>query len=285
MYWTDRLHGSRIVERLLLRHSFVAACVVALWESTRLSIGNSVSFEPETLVLFFGGAAYYDLHVLSYDLRELQPAQLVKRFFPGWLLWGLVILYFLKDCSPVFLLTTSACLLLAAGYTLPILNAAGRGKRLREWPIVKLLVVGLAYAAMTVLVPMLDTETHPTALGLSLLFLQRTVFISCLCIPFEVRDQQKEHNRGVVSLMDYGNRPVRYFAVCSLLFTTLSMIFGYSRSLFSGDVLIAESVVNGITIIWVLKARASWPKWVFTYLVDGTMALPLLLIILLRLWR
>jgi hypothetical protein len=247
-------------------------------------MGTSPGFEPELVVLFLGASVYYDLHVHSYDLLELQPVELLKRFWPGLLLSGSTVLCFLHACSEVFLLVSAVCLLAAAGYSLPLFHSAGKRWRMREWPVLKVSVVGLAYAAMTVTVPAIDSDQPMAFQAIAWLFMQRALFIACLCIPFEIRDQRKEHDRGVPSLMDYGLARVRRLSLLLLMFSGLSGILVLLRALLPLPVVVAEIVVNLVTMGWILTARVDWPSWKFTYLVDGTMLLPPFLIILLEEW-
>ncbi|MFM8432359.1 MAG: hypothetical protein ACKOA1_06145 [Bacteroidota bacterium] len=277
---TDRSYLSRLSERLLLRHAFVASCVLALWFATRLSSGHPLAFEPELVVLFFGSSAYYDLHVHSYNLSADGMPGLLKKYWPGFSFSGILILFFLTRCSSVFIVLSIVCFLFALTYSVPLLMGSGGKKRVREWPVMKIIVVGLAYAVMTVLVPGLDKVISLNQDALFVLFIQRMIIVACLCIPFEIRDRKKEHVRGVRSLMDYGVARVRVLAVLSLMIGCSAVVWGHLNALITRPVMISEAVLSSVTFFWMMMARENWPGWIYTYLVDGTMLLLPILIIL-----
>lgn len=268
--------------RFLLAHAFVASAVVALWYSTRIVLGDAISFEPEAVILFIGAAGYYDLHVLSYRLQQIKFNDFLAFFWPGLLLLLIASFIAFTTCSPVFLVCSGVSLLMAISYSVPLLNWSGARYRLRELPLLKIAIVGAAYALLTVYVPVM-TSDHPVGReALTYMLVQRFVFISCLCIPFEIRDENKERGRGVDSLLNYPKNHIQAVATAVSIACIASAFVMWDMGFITAYQLVTDSATLVVTLAWVFFARSGWSPWIFTYLVDGTMFLPVIMFTLLQ---
>ena len=94
-------------------------------------------------------------------------------------------------CLPLALLTL--------GYTLPLVKRQGRWQPLRNLPLLKVFLIALVWAAVTVLLPYWSEALLPAGFPW-LLFLRRFLFVLALALLFDIRDLPSDARAGVLTL-------------------------------------------------------------------------------------
>jgi hypothetical protein len=87
--------------------------------------------------------------------------------------------------------------LLSLGYSLPVLPFP-RKKRLKDWGILKLILLSLVWTCVTVLMPMLYWNKSFQAYEVE--FLLRFTFMLPLCIAFDIRDMETDKENSIYTL-------------------------------------------------------------------------------------
>lgn len=109
-------------------------------------------------------------------------------------LLSLVCLFYL----PLKVIAISVGLgLLSLGYSLPVLPFPQK-KRLKDWGILKLILLSLVWTCVTVLMPMFDYNKSFRAYEVE--FLLRFVFMLPLCIAFDIRDMETDRENSIYTL-------------------------------------------------------------------------------------
>lgn len=188
---------------------------------------------------------------------------------------SVVCIFFL----PLKVIAVSAGLgLLSLGYSLPVLPFP-RKKRLKDWGILKLILLALVWTSVTVLMPML--YYNKSFRDYEVEFLLRFVLMLPLCIAFDIRDMETDRENSIYTLPNaIGLRAsFRLMDVCLIVFCGLAA-WQYLRYP------IVSRLASGILIVLLTKGALLFSRIVNTdifYLlcVDGMMLVYALSVLLL----
>lgn len=167
--------------------------------------------------------------------------------------------------------------LLSLGYSLPILPFPQK-KRLKDWGILKLILLSLVWTCVTVLMPMFYYNKSFQAYEVE--FMLRFVFMLPLCIAFDIRDMETDKENSIYTLPNaIGLRnSYRLMDVCLIVFGALALWQYLRYPIFS-------RLVGGWAIVLLTKLALQLSRKVNTdvfYLlcIDGMMLVYALLILL-----
>lgn len=286
----------RLQRVFLYSHLFLALCAVFLWIFTRWIFGLSTECSPALFMLAAATVLYYNFHKFSYRLHSYHPEKVIRQLLHASVYPVDRILFVLAATvfaigfcfqTPRMMITWSVLILLALSYSFPLFHNGNSFFRLREKPVLKLLVVSLVWTAATVWLPLsneLFSLPHREILTISL---SRFVLVFSLCIPFEIRDERKELQRGLSSLMSYGKRRVIGWTVLFIVLSLIPVVWCWSEgnATFSSAATAAVILPLVVSVYWLLTTRPDRPAWYFKGFVDGTLLLPLVFLILFSLWH
>lgn len=162
----------------------VALAVTALMAITVMEYGLKVPFALWSFV-FFGALTGYNFvkyaEVAGLHHRSLAESLKAIQVFSFICLGFLIFTVFWLSFET--LLATAAFGLLTFFYAVPLL----KNKNLRAISGIKIFVVALVWAGVTVIVPVVASKTELTA-DIWLTFFQRALIVIALILPFEIRD-------------------------------------------------------------------------------------------------
>jgi hypothetical protein len=117
--------------------------------------------------------------------------------------------------------------LIVARYSLPVLPFPQK-KRLKDWGILKLILLALVWTCVTVLMPMFYYNKSFKAYEVE--FLLRFVFMLPLCIAFDIRDMETDKENSIYTLPNaIGlNNSYKLMDICLIAFCGLA-IWQYFR--------------------------------------------------------
>lgn len=107
-----------------------------------------------------------------------------------------------------------------------------RARRLKDVPGLKIFLIALVWAAVTVVLPAMLIGVPLLSRKVLLIFWARACFIFAITLPFDVRDMARDRSAGVWTFpMALGTRRTRLLALgCMLLFGALVLLnFGFAR--------------------------------------------------------
>lgn len=249
---------------------------------------------PEVGLLFFGTVCYYNLHKLTYSVTTLNPLKWSANVWMDGLSQADRSITLLSGLSLLFILVENlrniswlwfVLPFFPLFYSLPVVTLRKQAVRFRELPLIKLLTISLSYGIATVLLPLVSNGMKILLPSVLIYGLFSFVLIASLCVPFEIRDEQKEIKRNVPTLMRYGFKRVRYTTLVVLTVMSVIIMYAWNSRILPGPVCLAMVFTLGISASWVLKANSRWPNWYFKLGVDGTMVLHLFFLILFKLWQ
>lgn len=157
--------------------------------------------------------------------------------------------------------------LLALAYVLPLPG----GKRLRDYAYIKIFLLTLVWAWLTVMTPAIGAGLSATWPAW-LMTAERACFIFAIAITFDIRDIAADRALGVATLPSrFGVQTARRLAGGALLLMLLLAGLNHAIGTYSVGVLLAMGVSAAFTGLLVGLADADRHDYFFTGLVDGMM--------------
>jgi len=164
----------------------VALSVCAFLEITAIEYSIPVSINLLGFV-FFGTITGYNFIKYSEVIRiRFKDIWMYLKVIQIASLLGLI--YFTFQLNFETLLMTGGFALLTFFYAIPFL----KNKNLRNFTGLKITIVAVVWAGVTVLVPLVNEGISlvPISIGIWISFIQRFLFVFVLTLPFEIRDLQ-----------------------------------------------------------------------------------------------
>lgn len=178
----------------------------------------------------------------------------------------------------VFRLQIMTLLILLIPVVLSFFYARSFGyKTLRNISGLKIYVVAVVWAFVTVLIPIIESEINMSA-DVWLTFSQRFLFVVVLILPFEIRDLSVDDEKLKTLPQKIGLRKTKLFGVLLLsLFFVLEFL---KDELLVVNILIL-SVLVLITALFLVRATTQQSKYYASFFVEGIPVFWLLLLLVL----
>lgn len=272
-----------LINLLLYGHFWIAAAAMAMALQTTLLVDQSWSLTALDGFIASGTLSIYAIHrlvalgIISVDQqgRFQTLFQYRKHILLYALAATLAAAYFFFLLSFSLQLTLIFPSALALAYVVPLVN----GKRLRDLPFLKIFLIAIAWAWITVVAP---CQSSPISnINLALIFIERASFIFAITIPFDIRDLMMDQQAGVPTLPGtWGVAKAKRIAYWSLVIMMLSVganvyLEFYNLIVFSA--LLGSALVSAFLIF---LAHANRHDYFYSGLLDGVMILQFLLIYL-----
>lgn len=273
----------KFINFLLYSNLFIAACAVAMTLQTFYILDISWKTSPELLgLVFFSTQIIYALHRLI-SLSKIDKSLNVNRFeiiksYQSHIQIYTVISFLGAGICFLFLnKTTQFALVLPAflslGYVIPFLGK--RKLRLRDINFIKIFLIAIVWAYVTVLLPLLELGLEWKDMY-NVMILERIIFIFVITLPFDMRDWEIDKLNGVRTIPAVlGIQKTVYLAMFLLLIWIgiVGIIYNFNIAL--------PLAISGLVVgILIYKAPQQTEDYYFTALMDGTMLLQYFLLIL-----
>jgi 4-hydroxybenzoate polyprenyltransferase len=212
----------KLLRFLIHTNLFISAAAVLFTMETQVQLGDRPAFHPYLFIIFFATLFEYNLHrliTLAYHpnalsspkhewLRENRRSFYLLVFFS---VAGFVIAICYAKTKVLMALLPIAILTLF--YTLPVFRIKEKLLRLREIPGLKIFMIAFVWSAVTVLLPVIQSETTYDWMHISLMILERCFFIFAITIPFDIRDLEADTRAGLKTLpVIYGHKKAIFLA-------------------------------------------------------------------------
>ncbi len=270
----------KLVDLLLYSSVWVSICAALQVQLTYIILGPAEGIDTYTVFIFCGTLALYCLHRLIglNTIKDLDDAggrfKIIKSYkshirvyctigFAG----GVISFLFLPFSIWPYVLIPA---LLAAAYVIPI---PGIGRRLRDYPLLKIFVLAFTWAFLTVCVPAISTGTT-APLIVAPMYLERAALIYALTIPFDIRDASADEKNGVRTLPNVlGFQKSKVTATMALLISGIMAMHLHFTGVYPILFLISVMAVYALTTILIWNSKPDRSDYYFTGAVDGMMIL------------
>ncbi len=260
---------------------WVSICASALTFLTYFE--NDLMLEPTVLwFVFFSTLIIYNVNMISglKSLRELGTRSLRhhwcmtnEKMLKGLTLTGIIgagiCFSYLRPDSWI---TLVPFVLAAVLYVVPLIGKRGSATRLREYGLNKIFTIAIVWAAVTVMLPLVNAHglsaIHDT--GLWWRFAIRLVFIFAITLPFDIRDLENDEKISVRTIpMVFGiSRTLRFSLVLLAIYGSVSLYFSPDIMLGSGH------MVGGLfTAGLVMLTHPKRSDMFYSFTLESTMVL------------
>jgi hypothetical protein len=277
----------QLINFIIYGNVLIAMCATVSTLSTVVLISGFVDEKDAALGLFIGSATFflYNLHKpVTYFLRKQfmgnQRFTKTKAFqIPLSILTILAGIY----CGFFFFsipLNTQLFLIgmafLSLGYVLPIL---GNGRRLRDLAYLKIFLIALVWAAMTVGLPYLEVKNSIAISSFWLLFIERTCFIFALCIPFDIRDMDWDDQTNVKTIpLSMGVKNAKILGIFALIVAIVLVFILKNAEIYTSFQSYTQSFVYLMSIFLLYLTNKKRSDYFFYGLIDGMIFIQSLLL-------
>ena len=275
-----------LVRAIVYSNFFVSICAVALTALTSILIGED---HLNYIVLSFVFCATYFTYNFQRLIR-LRSQQLVNKTLGirlGWMVRYKTTLYFtgllcgIAALILVFFLDLSSILaiiplgILSFAYVIPIIPHQKEKKEIRNLPFVKIFIIAFVWSVVTVVIPYFNVYNFDSAnwSELSVLLVQRFVFIFAITLPFDIRDLKfdKDFDLKTIPAVIGENNTVLLSIFLMLVFVGTEFFQFYVMQQITFYQFLAFSITSFITIIIISFSSKKRPELFFSFLVEGTM--------------
>jgi 4-hydroxybenzoate polyprenyltransferase len=276
--------SKKIIDLVLYGNFWIAIAAFTMLSQSRLLLGHEVTFDHLSGFVFSATLFLYAAHRIVGISRlkeffEEDRYQVIASFkwhiFIYAVLSGLIAFYcflFLERRLQWTLLLPG---IFSLAYVMPIL---GKRKRLRDVNHVKIYLIAIVWAFVTVLLPAFEKEQTNT-LPLLLMFTERAIFIFLITLPFDIRDLKVDAFNQVKTIpAQLGLQKTMQLAyACGFVFVLL-VIGNYMAGFYSMGTVIALVLSVLITISLVSKSSVERHDYFYSGWMDGMMVLQFFLV-------
>jgi 4-hydroxybenzoate polyprenyltransferase len=279
----------QLINFIMYGNFLIAISATVSTIATVVLISGFVDQKDAALALFVGAATFvlYNLHKpITYFLRKQfidnQRFTKTKAFqIPLSILTVLAGIYcafffFSIQFNTQLLLIGMA--ILSLGYVLPIL---GNGRRLRDLAYVKIFLIAIVWAAMTVGLPYIEVKNAISISAFWQLFIERAFFIFALCIPFDIRDMDWDDQTNVKTIpLSMGVEKAKYLGILAIILAIILVSILKNETIYTPFQSFTQLFVYSISIFLIYLTNKNRGDYFFYGLIDGMIFLQSLLLLL-----
>lgn len=275
----------RVINLFLYGHFWIAAAALAMTIQTHLLLKGEWEWSFLDGFVASGTLTIYALHrlvALHMSANNIKSSRFEIMQTYRWHiityagLAAVIAACFYWFLNPQLQLSLLVPNLIALGYVLPLLN----GRRLRDLPYLKIFLIALSWAWITVVAP---AQSIDVAIDSSILIiaLERACFIFAITIPFDIRDLAQDKDTQVDTLPGHwGIKRAKKVALAAILIMMIliGVSYGTGQYQLSTTFALWLSALSSALFIW--WASPNKHDYYFTGLLDGTMIIQLILVVL-----
>ena len=269
------------IDFLLYTNLYIGLCAWALLYFSYVHLAGEIPPLPQQALIFGGTIALYGLHrIIGLRFVHLGPSRFQSVLkLSTWIILvaGIGILlsvYGFVYASSRLRWSLVPVMVLSLAYALPVFPGK---KRLRDYPYIKIFLIGSQWTLLTTGIPAMRANTYSWYV-ITLLLLERFLFIFSLTIPFDLRDIRvdQEHKVWTIPMVlgiKWAKRLSMGLLLAALLLLGLLVYYFQVWSPRAYSILILTYGAAG----WLIyKSKSQGSDYFFSIFIDGVMILPLL---------
>ena len=165
--------------------------------------------------------------------------------------------------------------IISLGYVLPFLK---NKKRLRDFDHIKIFLIAIVWAWVTVILPALEIGKG-LAIETWLMSIERALFIFAITLPFDIRDLKVDAHSEVKTIPAViGIKKTKWLGVGVLILAFLLSVILYYLGTYDVNILLGLFLSYLSTLYFVRQSDQIKHDYFFTGIMDGTMILQFILI-------
>jgi 4-hydroxybenzoate polyprenyltransferase len=270
---------TKFIDFLLYGHFWIAAAAVAMAAQTEYILSGKLTAGNLYVFLFAATLSLYAAHrllgrpmvrtfenqgrfrIIRLYQRYILLFGLIGAALGGWLFWQLPAKVQVGIFPPA---------ILSLAYVLPVF---GKRRRLRDLPFIKIFLIALVWAWVSVVLPALAIDLERN-IPLWILFGERLFFIFAITLPFDWRDLNVDAHLGVPTLPAWlGLHRTRRLALVSLLLMLACAALNLRLNAYSPAIFLALVFSAALSYLFIHLANRFTHDYYFSGLLDGMMIL------------
>lgn len=276
----------KTIDLILYSNFLIALCAASLSYQVYLLDHHYTWSAPYPFFVFFGTLFIYSIHrIIGFTrLERTDPNRrisIIIRFQLHIITYsviafiGMLVTSTLVSSVVIELLMFPG--LLALLYVSPILK---NRKRIRDFPYVKLFLVGLVWTWVCVVIPIKDMNIYMTNQHW-LIIVEKCLFIIAITIPFDIRDLHIDQLHQIKTIpVILGPKNSKIVSLILLLLAWICMSFNYLLQDLNFGIWSALSISYFFSMVVVRIINQGSHDYYFSGILDGTILLQFLLILL-----
>jgi 4-hydroxybenzoate polyprenyltransferase len=270
----------RIFDYILFSNVFIALGAVSLTYSSITQLKLNTSNKTYLLLVFFATLFIYNFQRLFYkrnhtnnSIRRIwinKNLPLVKLHAAlGFV--GTCITFLYCDYNLLFYL--SPLLLLSIAYFTPFI-------KLRKHPLLKLLALVLVWTMVTATIPLL-LANEPINASHLLHITERFLFLTAICIPFDIRDLKIDKKESIQTLPHLvGEKTATRIGLLCLSVSVIVLFMEYVSETIYINTFSALILSTLVTAILIAATSSKRSEYFYVVGIDGTMLIQGILILI-----
>lgn len=274
----------KAIDLLLYGNFWIAGGALALTWQSQWIMTHHFAWDTLAAFVFFATLLLYALHRILGILRlkdflEIDRYAVIAQFRHHIMVYacvaGLASLYYFFCLPWSVQLALIIPAFLSLGYVLPIF---GSKRRLRDFDQIKIYLVAIVWAGVTVGLPAIAAQEALSS-TLVLMFIERALFIFAITLPFDIRDLRVDDHSQVKTIPgQLGVPATRRLAQGLLCLALILAMVNTWLGCYGLVTLIALAISYLICFILVQMAHAKRHDYFYSGLLDGTMMMQFLLV-------
>ena len=182
--------------------------------------------------------------------------------------------FFLLDFKIIYSIIIFA--FISLWYVVPLF---GNGKRLSDFPVVKIFLISLVWASISSFIPLMITDVQ--LFTKLLIFLEKFLFIFAIAIPFDIRDMKFDKLKGVATIpILFGREKSIMLSIVTMSIAIVIVLVLTKMGIYHERHGFALLIGYITTIIIILFSKNKSSDYYFTGLLDSTPIMNFLLVLL-----
>lgn len=274
----------KFINLIFYSNLWIACCALAMALQTQLLYGKDLNVSAIMGVVFFATWFIYAVHRIV-ALQKVKAFQSAGRYLVISTFKKHIVIYALVAAIGGFICfwwvsrSVQVSLIIPAFISLAYVFPVFKGKlRIRDFNYVKIFLIALVWAWVTVLLPALEWG-RLGEVSTWLMATERFIFIFAITLPFDIRDLKIDADSQVKTIPGtIGIRRTKYLAYwCLLLMLFLSFV-NVQMNFYEVLTFVAFFISALTTGILIYYADRVEHDYYFTGLMDGTMIVQFLLV-------
>ncbi len=277
-----------ILRTLINSNIYISLAAVLFTIETQIQLGMSPQWHPYLFLIFFATLCEYNVHRFITVITNKEALNSEKH---KWVKDNLIAFYALVILSVVgfviaafmakkeVLLTLAPIAALTLLYSIPVYGNKKSIFRLREIPYLKIFIISFTWSATTVLLPLIQTGQEFNTQHVSLILIERFIFVLAITIPFDIRDMEADRaaNTKTIPLL-LGEKRSMIVSYSSVLIFLVISLFHYN--ILNQGLIAMAMVISAISTFVFLKWDTAKHYSLYHYaILDGTILLQGVLVI------
>lgn len=269
---------------LISTNVYISIAAVALTIETQLQLGLKPEFHPYISIIFFATLLDYNLNTLLNLFKQSATTNINKAVLSIQPFFALIfssilgLVISISTASIEVLYTLLPFVLLTLSYSIP-LKVKTHKVTLRQIPYLKIFLISIVWSCVTILPPVVKSNLEFDNTHVSMMVLERFLFVFAITIPFDIRDMKEDAIAGLKKIPIYfGKKAAAYLSIIAIiLFFTISL-FHYLNS-HQTPIILAFSISACITLYLLLDNKIKQNSIYYYGFLDGAMLMQGLLVI------